>query len=80
MRFSFFGNLNDYYHEFHGIGNSFPDHDRNHVLVLIHGFRMISHSLQRMVQIQLDGIGDFSLKAHYFSQPQEDMISIHSIF
>ena len=56
MRLSFFGNLNYYYHEYHGIGNSFHDHDH----VLVHGFGMISHLLQRMVQIQLDGIGDFS--------------------
>ena len=27
MRFSFSGNLNYYYHEFHGIENSFHDHD-----------------------------------------------------
>ena len=43
MRFSFNGNLNDYYHEFHGIGNSF--HGRDHVLVHVHGFETISHSL-----------------------------------
>ena len=66
MRFSFFENLNDYYHEFHGIINSFhdQDHDRDHV----YGFRTISHSLQGMVRIQLDGTGDFSSKSHYFSQ------------
>ena len=75
MSFSFSRNLNDYYHEFHGIGNSFRDHDRDHV----HGFGTISHSLQGMVQIQLDKIDDFSLKAHYFAQSQEDMISIQSI-
>ena len=49
MRFSFSENLNDYYHEFHGIGNSFHNHDRDHVL--IHGFGTISLSLQGMVQI-----------------------------
>ena len=27
MRFSFSWNLNDYYHEFHGIRNFFHDHD-----------------------------------------------------
>ena len=27
MRFSFTGNLNDYYHEFYRIGNSFHDHN-----------------------------------------------------
>ena len=43
MRFSFSRNLNDYYHEFHGIENSF--HDRDHVLVYIHEFGTISHSL-----------------------------------
>ena len=38
MRLSFFGNLNDYYHEFHGIENSFH-------------FETILHSLQGMVRI-----------------------------
>ena len=51
MRFSFSENLNDYYHEFHGIGNSF--HDRDHVLVHVHGFGTISPSLQGMVWISL---------------------------
>ena len=74
MRFSFSGNLNDYYHKFHGIENSFHDH----VLVHVHGFGTISHSLQGMVRIQLDGICDFSSKAHYFVQQQEDMIYINS--
>ena len=74
-RFSFFGKLNDYYHEFHGIKNSFQDHDRDHV----HRFGTISHSVQGMVQIQLDETGDFSSKTHYFAQKQEDMISIQSI-
>ena len=68
MRFSFYGNLNDYYHEFHGIINFFLDHDPNHVLVHIRGFETISHSLQGMVQIQLDETSDFSSKAHYFAQ------------
>ena len=49
MRFSFSRNLNDYYHEFHGIRNSFHDHDRYHVLVHVHGFGTISHSLQGLV-------------------------------
>ena len=79
MRFSFSENLNYYYHEFHSIENSFHDHDRDHILVHVHGFEIISHLLQGMVRIQLDGICDFSSKAHYFAQPQEDMISIHSI-
>ena len=57
MRLSFCWYLNDYYHEFHGIGNSFHDH--------VHAFGTISHSLQGMVQIQLDWNGDFLLKAHY---------------
>ena len=35
MMFSFFGYLNGYYHEFHGIGNSFH----------VHGFETISQSL-----------------------------------
>ena len=79
MRFSFSGNLNDYYNEFHGIRNSFHDHDRDNILVHVHGFRTISHSLQGMVRIQLDEIGNFSSKAHYFAQLQGDMISIQSI-
>ena len=66
MRFSFSKNLNDYYHEFHGIINFFHDHD--HVLVHVHEFGTISNSLQGMVQIQLDRTGDFSSKAHYFAQ------------
>ena len=41
MRFSFCGNLNDYYHEFHGIRNFFHDH--------VHMFRTISHSLLGIV-------------------------------
>ena len=67
MRFSLNWNLNNYYHEFHGIGNSFYNHDYNHVLVHVHGFRTISHSLQGMVWIQLEETGDFSSKAHYFA-------------
>ena len=74
MKLLFSRNLNDYYHEFHDIGNFF--HDRNHVLVHVHGFETISHSIQGMVQIQFDGTGDFSSKTHYFSQQHEDMISI----
>ena len=74
MRFSFFGNLNYYYHEYHGIINSF--HDCDH----IHGFKTILHSLQGMVYIQLDVTGDFTSKAECFAQQQEDMISIQSIF
>ena len=77
MSFSFSGNFNDYYHEFHGVGNSFHNHDCDHVLV--HGFGTISHLLRGMVQIQLDGTSDFSSKAHYFAQQQEYMISIQSI-
>ena len=74
MRLSFSGNLNYYYHEYHGIENSFHDHDN--VLVHIHMFGTISHSLQGMVQIQLDETDDFSSKVYYFSQKQENMISI----
>ena len=46
MRLFFFsGSLRNYYHEHHGIHNSF--HNHNHVLVLIyiHEFGMILHSL-----------------------------------
>ena len=44
MMFSFSENLNDYYHEFYDIRYSFHDHDRDYVLVNVHGFGMISHS------------------------------------
>ena len=47
MGLSFFGYLNDYYHEYHGVGNSF--HDHNHILVHVHVFGKISYSLQGMV-------------------------------
>ena len=67
MGFSLFGNLNDYYHEFRGIRNSFHDHDCDHVLIHVHGFGKISHSLWGMVRIQLGDTGDFSSKPHYFS-------------
>ena len=63
MRLSFSRNENDYYHEYHGIKNSFHDH----VIVHVHVFGMISHSLQEIVRIQLDRTGDFSSKIHYFS-------------
>ena len=76
MRLSFFENLNDYYHEYHGVGNFFQDH----VLVQVHMFVMILHSLQEMVRIHLDRTGDFSSKVHYLAQQQEDIISIQSIF
>ena len=56
IRLSFFGNLNYYYHEYHGIGNSFHDHD--HVLVHVHVFRTIPYSLQEIIQIQLDETND----------------------
>ena len=79
MRFFIHGNFNDYYHKFHGIENSFHDHNRDHVLIHVPGFRTTSHSLQGMVWIQLNGTSDFSSKAHYFAQQQEDMISIQSI-
>ena len=45
MRFSFSGNLNYYYHEYHGIENSFHDHDRDHVFINVHRIGMISHSI-----------------------------------
>ena len=45
MRLSFYGNLNDYYHEYHGIRNSFHDY------VLVHVFGTISHSLQGIIWI-----------------------------
>ena len=43
IRLSFFENFNDYYQGFHGIENSFHDHN--------HEFGMISHSLLGMVWI-----------------------------
>ena len=64
MRFSFFWNFNYYYHEYHGIENSF----HNHILIYVHGFGMISHSFQGMVHIRLNETCDFSSKAHYFAQ------------
>ena len=76
MRFCFSTNLNYYYHEFHGIENSFHNHNGDHVLVHVHVFRTISHSLQGMVWVQLNGTGDFSSKDHYFAHQQEAMISI----
>ena len=63
MRFSFSKNLNDYYHEFHGIGNFLYDHNHDHT----HEFETISHSIQGMLLIQLDEISDFSSKTHYFA-------------
>ena len=68
MRFTFSENLNDYYHVFNGIGNSFYDHNRDHILIHVHEFGTISHLLQGMVRIQLDETGDFSSKAHLCSQ------------
>ena len=78
MRLSFSEN---YYYKNHGIGDFFHDHDYVFFLipVHVHEFEMILHSLQGMVQIQLDKIGDFSSKAHYFVQQQEDMILIQNI-
>ena len=78
MRLSFSRNLNYYYHEFHGIRNSF--HNRNHILIHVQMFGTISHSLQGMIQIQLNKTGDLSLSVNYFTHQQEDMISIQSIF
>ncbi|RVW18329.1 hypothetical protein CK203_113628 [Vitis vinifera] len=46
MRLSFSEN---YYYKNHGIGDFF--HDHNHVLIHIHEFGMILHSLQGMIQI-----------------------------
>ena len=77
MRLSFFENLMNYYNKNHIIGDFFRDHD--HILVLVHKFGTILRSLQGMVQIQLDETGDFSSKAHYFYQQQEDMILIQNI-
>ena len=69
----------NYYHKNHGIRDFFNDHD--HVLVHIHvyEFGTILHSLQEMVQIQLDETSNFSSKAHYFVQQQKDMILIQNI-
>ena len=68
MRHSFYGNLNDYYHEYHSVGNSFNDHDRDHVLIHVHMVGTIFHSLQGMVWTQLDKTSNFSSKVHYFVQ------------
>ena len=64
MRLSFSENLMNYYHKNHGIRDFFNDHDH----VFVHEFGTILHSLQEMVQIQLDETGNFSSKAHYFVQ------------
>ena len=61
------------------VGNSALNFDQDHVLVHAHDFGMILHSLLRMLQIQWDGTGDFSLVAHYFVQLLEDMILIENI-
>ena len=78
MKLSFYDNLRNYYHNNHYIRDSFHDHDHFLVLIHIHEFMTILQSLQRMVQIQLDETSDFSSKAHYFVQQQEDMILIWS--
>ena len=61
----------------YSIGNLFHDHGHNHghyhILVHIHDFGTILHSLQGMTQFQLDGTSDSSLIAHYFVQKQEDI-------
>ena len=59
MRFSIFGNLMNYYYKDHGIGNFFNNH--------VHVFGTISHPLQEMVHIWLDGNDDLSSKTHYFA-------------
>ncbi|RVW98763.1 Cation/H(+) antiporter 20 [Vitis vinifera] len=51
MRLSFSEN---YYYKNHGIGDFYHDHDHVLVLVHVHEFGTILHSLQGMVQIQLD--------------------------
>ena len=50
-------------------GNFAHDHVHTHV------FGTISHSLQGMAWIQLDGTGDFSSKTHYFVHLLKYMIS-----
>ena len=56
----------NYYYKNHGIGDFFHNHDHVLLLIHIHEFGTILHSLQGMVQIQLDETSDFSSKAHYF--------------
>ena len=77
MRLSFYENLKNYYHKNHGNGNSF--HYHNHILIHVHEFETILHSLQGMVQIQLDKTSDLLSKVHYFVQQHENMILIWSI-
>ena len=62
VRLSFSENLMSYYHKNHGIEDFF--HNQDHVLILVHvhEFETILHSLQRMIQIQLDETSDFSSK------------------
>ena len=61
------------------VGNSALDFDHDHVLIHVHNFGMILHSLLGMLQIQWDGTDDFSLVAHYFVQLLGDMILIENI-
>ena len=49
MRLSFSKNLVNYYYKNHGIGDFFHNHD--HVLIIVHEFGTILHSLQGMIQI-----------------------------
>ena len=63
MRCSFFENLMNCRHKNDGIRDFFHNHD--HVLIHVHEFGTILHSLQGMVQIQLDETGDFSSKTFF---------------
>ena len=87
MELFFSVNLKDNHYS---VGNFFHDHGHDydhhhdhhhhhHVLVLVHNFGMILHSLQGMAQFQLDETGDSSLITHYFVQQQEDMKLVHNI-
>ena len=77
MRLSSYENLMNCYHKKHGIRDFFHDHVL--VLIHVHEFGTILHSLLGMVQIQLDETGYFSSTAHYFVQQQENMILIQNI-
>ena len=69
MMLSFLVNLKGYSHK-HDIENFF----------YIHSYDTILHSLQEMVQIQLDETCDSSLITHYFVHQQEDIKLVHNIW
>ena len=76
MRLSFSENLVNYYYKNYGIGDFFHEH----VIVTVHEFGTILHSLQGMIQIQLDETGDFSSKNHFYLNIHGDDDEGKSVF